>query len=349
MAPEFISKIDPTGAGDYTTLVAWEAARRGDLVARNTIEVAEVYGGGSVRGVLLSAVDWNVDSTHFPWIRAATGHSHRGKYSTATAYLQDEHASRPAVFNCGVGWTRLGPGLILEATSSLAQWFSEYMGSFVTSIPAAQPVIMDGCIFRRTVWTTVGVISIYRSTLETELIIKNCVILHTCVGDGNWMPAVAVQSGKGHIKIYNSLVIAGNNVANPGGGCIGLSIWFGASPGATIESENCYLHSYGAPGAPVYIAGGTTPGANDATSNAEAVTPALRNIPYSIANFENVTIGSEDLHLVTGSSLIGAGADLSGVGVTSDFEGNPRVVPYDVGADAAPASGLSPALCLFGM
>ena len=37
--------ISTIGAGkDYETLTAWEAAKRGNLIVRETIEIAEVYG-----------------------------------------------------------------------------------------------------------------------------------------------------------------------------------------------------------------------------------------------------------------------------------------------------------------
>lgn len=56
------------------------------------------------------------------------------------------------------------------------------------------------------------------------------------------------------------------------------------------------------------------------------------NIPYDTTNFVNVTPGSEDLHIVSGSQLKGAGADLSS-SFTNDIDGGIRSLPWDVGAD----------------
>jgi len=353
MTIEHINKIDPTGGGDFLTMDAAVQALKlaGDLnlPARNVVEVFEVYGGGSVLGVAFKATDgWVVDSTRFPWVRAATGHGHGGQYNPAKAYLADDDANRPYVFYSeGVGWVRVGPGLILEATLTPSQFFSEYMSPHISQVPAGQPVLIDGCIIRRSGgWSAVGACSIYQSTTESEMVVRNTVILHDVVGDGNWYPAATVFQGKGHLKLYNCVIVAGNDQGFAAGVCVGpvaamVNPW-------SIETENCYLHNYGGLGAACYGAG-VTQGTKDATSTAEATDPALRGLPYSVANFVNPTRLSENWHLVPASALVGAGVDLTAQGVTRDFEGSPRVVPFDIGADQIPSGVSASSIFLFGL
>lgn len=47
-------------------------------------------------------------------------------------------------------------------------------------------------------------------------------------------------------------------------------------------------------------------------STAQSITGSTGSTAYSTANFTNVTSGSEDFHLPSGSALIDAGTDLSG-------------------------------------
>jgi hypothetical protein len=56
--------IESVGVGKtYTTLAAWITARKGDIVSSDTVEVAEIYGGGDVGPANLLAADWTVNST----------------------------------------------------------------------------------------------------------------------------------------------------------------------------------------------------------------------------------------------------------------------------------------------
>jgi hypothetical protein len=74
-------------------------------------------------------------------------------------------------------------------------------------------------------------------------------------------------------------------------------------------------------------------------SDADASETGLTNsIAFDTSNFTNVTAGSEDLHLVTGSDLIDAGTDLSGT-FTIDINGATRSGTWDVGPDEFVAAG----------
>jgi len=105
--------------------------------------------------------------------------------------------------------------------------------------------------------------------------------------------------------------------------------------GSTSEilEDNNYLS-----GKTVYFGAGVIDGAHTATENTEAATVGLRNIALSVGNFKNVSVGTEDFHIQKTSSLRGVGIDLRSEGVTKDFEGDPRTVPFDIGADQIPSN-----------
>lgn len=54
----------------YATLAAWEAARQGDLIGDDRIEIAVCYGGGDLGPFTMGG--WNCDNNHYPIIRAAS-------------------------------------------------------------------------------------------------------------------------------------------------------------------------------------------------------------------------------------------------------------------------------------
>jgi hypothetical protein len=69
----------------------------------------------------------------------------------------------------------------------------------------------------------------------------------------------------------------------------------------------------------------------------------LQNIAYDTTNFTNVTAGSEDLHIPTGSALKDVGTDTSGdaapMNFTTDIDGETRSGTWDVGADELVTGG----------
>ena len=81
-------QIKPAGGGDYTSLLAWEAARQGNLIGRNTIERALCFGGNlSTAGFTISGSD--TDSTKYMLIEVDSTAKHSGVRSTdnSIAYI----------------------------------------------------------------------------------------------------------------------------------------------------------------------------------------------------------------------------------------------------------------------
>jgi hypothetical protein len=71
----------------------------------------------------------------------------------------------------------------------------------------------------------------------------------------------------------------------------------------------------------------TTCASSDATG-----TSGLQSIAYSTSNFTNVTGGSEDLRIPSGSALVNVGTSLAGT-FTTDIQGETRSGSWDIGAD----------------
>ena len=67
-------------AGDYTDFLSWYADRKGDIVTRDTIEVAEILGEAVVGPVQMDGGASTVDSSHYFVIRATTGAEFRGDF-----------------------------------------------------------------------------------------------------------------------------------------------------------------------------------------------------------------------------------------------------------------------------
>jgi len=94
MATEVISTIGTDG--DYSTLHAWYAARCGDLVSRDTIEIAELKGESHYFDTQLWMHGDTVDSGHYFVIRPVTGAYFRGDFGN----LDGQAVIRP-----GASWS----------------------------------------------------------------------------------------------------------------------------------------------------------------------------------------------------------------------------------------------------
>jgi len=107
MATTVVKTIGSTG--DYSTLHAWYDDRKGDLVTRNTIEVAELLGESHYFKACLYMYGDTVDSEHYFVIRPVTGAHFRGDFGN----LDGQAVIRPGpswggveVFNCFDSYTK---------------------------------------------------------------------------------------------------------------------------------------------------------------------------------------------------------------------------------------------------
>jgi hypothetical protein len=99
----------------------------------------------------------------------------------------------------------------------------------------------------------------------------------------------------------------------------------------TLVAKNCY-----ASGPSGFAYNGTITKTTCASSDTTG-TVGLQSIALSTANFVNVTSGSENLHLVSGSALIDVGTTTSGAAAplnfTTDIDLQTRTGTWDIGAD----------------
>lgn len=162
-------------------------------------------------------------------------------------------------------------------------------------------------------------------------------------------------------QITNSVVLVDDGqalyVAQYGGGTLlhNTFVTLGSGYNAVyFQDSNACVAKYNYAHAPTLAAWAGASGMWDAATrerNASSDTSAyhatydpngLNNVVYSAATFESVTAGSEDLRLVSGSSLVDAASTSS---ETVDVEGTSRTTP-DIGAYeyAAAASGVAKSL-----
>jgi len=316
-----IKTIKPGGGGDYVSLNAWSTAEAVNLVTANKIKVAECYSGGNcLTGALDVHTGWTTDTTHYMEIRAASGQEHNGTYDESKAYGKVTNAKcidnssrnvhiNKMQFNSVNGTGTAQDASILGATNSVTY-------------------VVDRCIFKSNAITNDAYFmwsQDHAGGQNASVTVTNSLILMTGSGNPKRGAGLYVQCA-GTFNFYNNTFsLDADSTSYP---CYEVN-----SAGATITSQNNYLR-----GPKIYTtdAGTISKGSNDATSNAEATTSTLRNIPYTTATFQNITTGSENLRLtVSGSNkLLDGGTDLSGSGVTTDIIGvaRPQFTAFDIGA-----------------
>lgn len=144
--------------------------------------------------------------------------------------------------------------------------------------------------------------------------VQNCVVYDASYG---------IYVASGTTSVFNTTIVTCN---------------YGILNFATTVAKNVYVGNCSA----VEFYNGPTL-TTCANSSATSYSGSTANVAFSTANFVNVTSGSEDLHLVSGSALKDAGTDLSAT-FTTDIDGQTRTGTWDIGADeyvvAAPAGGL---------
>jgi hypothetical protein len=151
----------------------------------------------------------------------------------------------------------------------------------------------------------------------------NCV----CYGGGAAASgsSAAAACEAGTVYLYNCTLI-GNHT--------GLRV----SSGVTVTAKNCYARGTSA----AYSVAGTLNLTTCASSDTTG-TVGLQSIALNTTNFTNVTGGSEDFHLPSGSALIGVGTDTSGEAAprnfTTDMDAVTRTTVWDIGAFEYVAGG----------
>lgn len=300
------SIIDPTGSGDYTTLSAWQTAKAGDLVTADQQQIAEVRGGGDVGGLTISG--WTTDATRNVIIRAASGHHHLGLWDNDKAKIDGN--GNNIIINQDIDLEIRGLQIRNTATAS---------NSFCVRTQApegADNIVLRDCLLRG---SETGASFTYGIWATGPIRVYNCVTWGYARG------FFASSLTTNDIIYLSHCTFIGED----------RGIWISDADG-TKTVNNTYAHG---PTAAWTLTGSAT-SSKVATSDTSGPDATLHSIAHDTSTFINVTSGSEDYHLASGSDLIGAGAQ--DANVPEDYEEGTRDTSGpDIGADEFGVSGLA--------
>lgn len=329
MATTVIRYVDPNSSGGdgttnaltgataaYASLFAWEAARQRNLVTADEIErvICSSDDAGSTHAADTTAVTidgWTTDATRYIQIEAAS--SHGGKWNDNIYRLS---------YDTSVG-------------TENAIWVVE------------EYVNLVGLQISRSASNDVGVSAISYTAVGGGNNISKCIIKRGSYN--NLRRGINCGGFSGVVNIYNSVVYG---ISYSGSACI--EITGGGTPVTKVYSSTLIggvngLKALGTVTAKnIYASGSTaaytgtismsTCASSDATGSV-----GLQNIAVNTTNFTNITAGSEDFHLPSGSALINVGTDTSGdaapLNFTDDIDGQTRTGTWDIGADEYVAAG----------
>ena len=304
--------INSAGGDDYTSLAAWGA----DVRLSGGAETAQVKGGGSV-GILNIDAGW----TATPTIEPYSGHMHDGTgFDTAKAYID--------VGSGQVGITAARSatitGMQVRSTHASAQWGIYASGGNVT---------VQNCYVQAVSTNKFGAGIVTNGGSHT---FKN----NAC--QGKMDIGVQASGGGGTTAVYSNSVQLDSGAAYAG-------FYFTGS--ITITCKN---NLSSAPGVHDFYKDGTA----SVTANNNADTDATGSGTLgSTSDQGSITIADQlvsttgNMKVKAGADLISNGADLSGSGVTTDFEGDTRSSTPTIGWDEYPAAAAtgSPNLLLLGV
>jgi hypothetical protein len=297
-------------SGDYTTLTGWEAGEQGNLTTLNDLAYCELYAIDDTTQCTLDG--WTTDSTRYIRIYTDSSARHAGIWDDTKYNLVLTTAGSPG--GCIANkedYTRI-EYLQVHNTHGTP-------GDFDCAIYSENIMLVDGCIGRGGKWT----VDTSAGTSLTEELNS----LRNSLFYGGARGGRIKGTAGGRSRAYNCTFI---------GSVYGLDT--SASTNYPI-AKNVYAHG----GTAGFTANGganlvtkTNVMSSDATATNNAggggVTNCTDNVAHNTTQFTNVTGGSENYLLPSGSALIDAGVDLSGV-FTNDIDGTTRTGTFDVGAD----------------
>ena len=297
---------------DYTSLASAEAGEQGNLVSLDRQLDIECYASAAPDTTQVMFDGWTTDSTRYIRVLTPLSERHDGKWNTSKYYMEHSTTGDPGgVLACREEYT-IFEGLQIRNTK-------------------ASPTEFNDCIYT-----------------EARITVIKCI-----TRGGYYGINVSIANS----EVRNSIAygaVRGGYVRGFAGGsaaaynCTFIGSQYGLNTDASVNypiAKNVYAHG----GTACYSNNG---GANlltktncmssdtTATNNAGGggATNCTNNIAHDTNNFTNVTAGSEDYHIPTGSALKDAGVDLSGQ-FTDDIDGDTRSGTWDVGADEFTAGG----------
>lgn len=313
---------------DYATLTLLEAANR-DCVANDEYWVVTCDDMEESLAALLSFAGWNLDATRYLHIKSANHHKRCGAYGGTVGYRITRSVNSAMMDVRENGTNAL---IIFEDL----QFRNPNVGSSARAFTTTG--ITNNCTIRfiNCIFEVEGGDAVFLSDAQGTCEFINCVFISRGTTSRH---AVTVNDAAAH-KFYHCIAVCEQNNGNA---------WKHFAGGSVLK--NCYGRAGGGTGV-AFDAGCTQ--TKCAAADATASDAALDNIAFTTANFTNVTAGTENFHLAGLSSLIMAGADLSGesapFNVLQDIDYQTRsvVAKPDIGPDDNASSPLKggPALLM---
>jgi len=288
----------------YNTFAAWEAARRGDLVAENRLEVGVCYNDGPFLGggaYLMVEIDDSItDAEHFMWLTVADGHRHNGV--AGTGVVVDGENTTKIAFAVEDDYTRI-EGFEIKR-------FRSRNGATAVEVDEATNVLCDGLLIHDFYDPGASVVGIKGSD-ESGFTARNCIIYN---GD---TAAIRLKESDAVATVENCTVygMSGRGLYEDDGV---LTVINTISMGNDDEDFD--------------IAAGQQSYNMSSDSTAQG-TGCLANMAAG-DQFVSIATGSEDLHLKDAADAIDAGDDMA-PSFTADIDGDsrPNGTAWDIGAD----------------
>jgi len=111
--PTTVTSTIKSSGGDYSTLPSWEDDKDGDIVARDTIEEAQIFSGFDVGRTVVGG--WTTDATRYPRIFSTLAERHDG-VSGGAGIDMDSAGATFGIQNSGTDFLRI-EGLRVEISS----------------------------------------------------------------------------------------------------------------------------------------------------------------------------------------------------------------------------------------
>lgn len=311
MATVNTRSINPGGGGDYTSLSAWWAARKGDLVADDRVEIAEVYDGVDSTALNASGADVICDAAHYFLVRPAVGYEHGGVFTTSKYVFTNTIIIGAPHFHIS--------GILQQYTATATN-------KYAISCTGTTGENKFDSIIQKIQSSYTGTVAIRGSSNGGTRNISNCVAYFA---GGTATDARAYGNNYGYAYIYN---------------CTAYSFAVGFYRNTTTTAvKNCLAQNC----ADGFLGAFDSSSTNNC-SNVSGDAPGA-NAVTGTAVFVDATTG--DFHLSSSDTVSrGVGADLSADAVfpvTTDIDGE-TIATWSIGADsvAAGASGVVGSLTL---
>ena len=313
-------KTVKSSGGDYSSLNAWEAGQQKSITAGDR-EIAECYAFEDNPGTYTAISGWTVPSGAEIIVRAASGQQHTGVRGTGYRLVAN---TALVTLNVAQDYVTL-QGIAVRGT-----YTSSGSGSETVRCNSIQNLRILSCLIESELPDGAALRIGVHDAANRNAIIANTIVNAAGTSAG------ALEIG-GQVYGYNCAFINGGN---------GHAIYEYNVSYNNPKFKNCYLHRGTGTNVFDYGYGPTPTWTTCRHSTSQSITGSTGSTAYSTANFTNVTSGSENLALVSGSALIDAGTDLSAdsdYAFSTDILGATRSGTWEVGPfNYAAAASLSP-------